>query len=71
VSLEANYLSCSPMVKSEIVVPVFGENGEIIGELDIDSHQKKSFTAADRIFLERVCELASLPVDALRGEKMR
>ncbi len=35
VSEEAKYLSCSPKVRSEIVVPVLRE-GEIVGELDID-----------------------------------
>jgi len=37
VSKEGNYLACSPKVKSEIVIPLF-KGGEIIGELDIDSH---------------------------------
>ena len=54
VSAETNYLSCSPEVKAEIVVPVFrGE--KIMGELDIDSHQLSPFTDQDRSFLEEVC----------------
>ena len=52
---EENYLSCSPDVRSEIVVPIF-RNGEIVGELDIDSHRINPFTMEDRKFLERVCE---------------
>jgi|WetSurMetagenome_2_1015567.scaffolds.fasta_scaffold117050_4 L-methionine (R)-S-oxide reductase len=55
---ESNYLSCSLNVKSEIVLPIF-KNGIIIGELDIDSHQKAAFGEIDRIFLENVCKLMS------------
>ena len=56
VSKETNYLSCSSAVRSEIVVPIF-KNGEIIGELDIDSHEIDPFTGEDREFLERICGL--------------
>ena len=55
VSKEENYLSCSPEVRSEIVVPIF-RNGEIVGELDIDSHRTNPFAVEDRKILERVCE---------------
>ncbi len=56
VSKETNYLSCSPEVKSEIVVPIF-KNGEIAGELDIDSHKLSPFSKKDREFLEKVAEM--------------
>ncbi|MBN2002132.1 MAG: GAF domain-containing protein [Anaerolineae bacterium] len=60
VSQETNYLSCSPSVKSEIVVPIFKE-GVVVGELDIDSHRLAPFGAEDRAFLEAVCaKLAQL-----------
>jgi GAF domain-containing protein len=55
VSKETNYLSCSPNVKSEIVVPIF-KNGQIIGELDIDSHFVAPFDDRDKDFLEKVCK---------------
>lgn len=54
VSKEANYLSCSPAVKSEIVVPVM-KNGKVMGELDIDSHKNSPFTEEDRKLLEYIC----------------
>ncbi|HAF07471.1 MAG: Uncharacterized protein XD76_0335 [candidate division TA06 bacterium 32_111] len=54
VSQEKNYLSCSPKVKSEIVVPIF-KNGNIVGELDIDSHRINAFDDIDREHLERIC----------------
>lgn len=58
VSKESNYLSCSIHVKSEIVVPIL-KDGEILGELDIDSHHKNIFKEEDRIFLENVCALVA------------
>ncbi|MCD6550841.1 GAF domain-containing protein [Thermotoga sp.] len=58
VTRETNYLSCSPKTKAEIVVPVF-KNGEIVGELDIDSYSPSPFSEEDRRFLERICELVS------------
>jgi GAF domain-containing protein len=57
VSREGNYLSCSPRVKAEIVVPVYSSRG-FAAELDIDSHRAAPFTDADRAFLERIAQLA-------------
>jgi len=54
VSKETNYLSCSPTVKSEIVLPILNE-GEVLGELDIDSHTIDTFSEEDRAFLLKVC----------------
>lgn len=53
VKQEDNYLSCSPKVESEIVVPIFKE-GEIVGELDIDSHVKSRFSRVDEEVLEEI-----------------
>jgi GAF domain-containing protein len=61
VSAEDNYLSCSPSVRSEVVVPVYWE-GELVGELDIDSHMVDGFDDADREFLEAVADLTSADV---------
>ncbi|MFW5898674.1 MAG: GAF domain-containing protein [Candidatus Saliniplasma sp.] len=55
VSLEDNYLSCSPKVRSEIVIPIFKE-GKVAGELDIDSHVEEPFTDEDEKLLEDICE---------------
>jgi GAF domain-containing protein len=55
VAQATNYLSCSPNVKSEIVVPIF-KDGEFVGELDIDSHVESPFMKDDEIFLTKVCE---------------
>ncbi len=65
VTQEENYLSCSPRVQSEIVVPVFYE-GRFIGELDIDSHTRHPFTPKDQEFLETVCASMAPFVEAYR-----
>ncbi len=58
VSKETNYLSCSPTVKSEIVLPILKE-GKVMGELDIDSHTVDAFSEEDRAFLLKVCLVVS------------
>jgi GAF domain-containing protein len=58
VSKETNYLSCSTNVKSEIVIPIF-RDGEIVGELDIDSHSLSPFMKEDTIFLKKIGEMVS------------
>ena len=55
VSEQNNYISCGIAVRSEIVIPIF-KNGENIGQIDIDSHQKSPFTKEDEKLLEFVCE---------------
>ena len=50
-----NYLSCSIDTKAEIVVPII-QNGENIGQIDIDSHTLDPITAEDREMQERLCD---------------
>jgi len=57
-SKETNYLSCSPNVRSEIVIPLM-KGEKVIGELDIDSHAEAPFTEADTELLEDVCNMVS------------
>ncbi|MCF7889981.1 GAF domain-containing protein [Candidatus Bipolaricaulota bacterium] len=52
---EENYLSCSPEVKSEIVVPVF-DGSEFRGEIDVDSHELAPFDRSDKEFLKSLAE---------------
>ena len=55
-----NYLSCSPLVRAEIVVPV-KKNGKFVAELDIDSHTEHSLTDRHRQLLEDICgDIATL-----------
>jgi L-methionine (R)-S-oxide reductase len=53
---DPRYLACSIETKSEIVVPVFA-NGEVVGELDIDSHHPAAFTEDDRQLVEHCASL--------------
>lgn len=46
------HIACSALSKSEIVVPVRGRNGEILGVLDIDSVSPADFTEVDKYYLE-------------------
>lgn len=62
VTQETNYLACSPDVRSEIVVPIFKE-GELVGELDIDSHDLAPFSEADRRLLDRICRWVAPHID--------
>ncbi len=51
VTEEENYLSCSPDVDAELVVPVL-EEGVLLGEIDIDSHSLCPFDSEDERFLK-------------------
>lgn len=53
---DPRYLACSIETKSEIVVPVHVK-GEVVGELDIDSHTPAAFTADDRQLVEHCARL--------------
>lgn len=56
VNQDPRYLACSLQTKSEIVVPVFS-HGEVVGELDIDSHFPAAFTEDDRQLVEHCASL--------------
>ena len=47
-----NYLSCSPVVRSEIVVLIRLKNGRIIGQIDVDGHEVGLFDETDHRFLQ-------------------
>jgi L-methionine (R)-S-oxide reductase len=48
------HITCDGRSASEIVVPVFGKNRELIAVLDIDSEHKASFDEVDRQHLEEL-----------------
>jgi L-methionine (R)-S-oxide reductase len=56
VSADSRYLACSVDTKSEIVVPIM-RNGDVLGEIDVDSDRRAAFAEADRRLLESVAEL--------------
>jgi L-methionine (R)-S-oxide reductase len=58
VSADPRYLACFPSTRSEIVVPIANE-GQVVGEIDIDSDRSAAFGEDDRAFLEQVAALIS------------
>lgn len=51
------HIACSSASKSEIVVPVFNSNNEIIAVLDVDSNRLDDFSETDKNGLERMVTL--------------
>lgn len=66
VSLESNYLSCSPDVKSEFVAPVIWES-KLVGELDLDSSTVAAFRQSDIDLLNWVVEVSAEAVASAAG----
>jgi GAF domain-containing protein len=56
VSTDPRYLSGSPMVKCEIVVPIFVKN-KLAAELDIESYFAGTFTKPEQDFVEACATL--------------
>lgn len=50
----AGHITCDARARSEIVVPVFDRNRELIAVLDVDSEEPGTFGDADRTGLESV-----------------
>jgi GAF domain-containing protein len=50
------HIACSSLSRSEIVVPVFDEKGEVCAVLDIDSKELACFDETDRLYLERAMQ---------------
>jgi len=55
VSKVENYLACSPKVKSEMVV-LIRAGDEILGQIDIDSHEKEAFKDEDEAQVQAVAD---------------
>jgi GAF domain-containing protein len=51
------HIACDARSQSEIVVPVFGRDGELMAVLDVDSDRLDAFDEQDRIGLERIVAL--------------
>ncbi len=57
VELFPGHIACSSESKSEIVVPVFDNDGKVMAVLDIDSDRLATFDDIDRKYLEDICKL--------------
>ena len=61
VELFPGHIACSSLSRSEIVVPVFSQDGkDVVAVLDIDSRELATFDDTDRLYLERICQIAPL-----------
>jgi len=63
VSKDPRYLACSLETKSEIVVPVF-VHGNVVGELDIDSHFPSAFTSEHQELVQYCAMLVGKKLEA-------
>lgn len=51
------HIACDGESRSEIVVPVFDENGQLRAVIDIDSVEYGTFDRTDQDYLERIAEM--------------
>ena len=56
------HIACSSESRSEIVVPVFGNDGKVMAVLDIDSERLATFDDTDRKYLEKICQRIRLSI---------
>jgi putative methionine-R-sulfoxide reductase with GAF domain len=54
------HIACDSASNSEIVVPLFGESGEVVGVLDLDSVELNTFDLVDKAYLEQIGKLGIL-----------
>ena len=59
VDLFPGHISCSSLSKSEIVIPIYDANKNIVGVLDVDSDVYKTFDRIDELYLKQITELLS------------
>lgn len=57
VSQFPGHIACDPKSKSEIVVPIFGPESELIAVLDVDADRLDAFDLEDRAGLEKIVSL--------------
>jgi GAF domain-containing protein len=50
----SEHIACDPNSLSEIVTPVFNDQGELIAVFDVDSTLQASFDAVDQAYLEQL-----------------
>lgn len=51
------HIACSSASRSEIVVPIFGNDGNVFGVLDVDSNILEDFSEADKLGLEQITRI--------------
>lgn len=53
----SNYLACSIKTRSELVVLIYGADGTILGQIDIDGHEVGAFDGSDVAFLTEIAKV--------------
>ena len=51
------HIACASASKSEIVVPIFDQSGEVFGVLDVDSDKLNDFSETDAEGLKRIIKI--------------
>ena len=51
------HIACSSLSKSEIVLPLFDAEKNVIGVFDVDSDELNSFDKTDEIYLNKIINL--------------
>jgi L-methionine (R)-S-oxide reductase len=62
------HIACSGTTKSELVVPVVGPRGRLLGVLDLDSDAPAAFDEVDQAALEALCAELGRRFEAASGE---
>ncbi len=52
-----DHIACDSRSKSEIVIPVYDPNNNVIAILDVDSKDLESFSETDQMWLEKIVKL--------------
>lgn len=53
------HIACSSLSRSEIVIPVFNSNKEVVAVFDLDSEELDTFDETDALYLEQVVNLVN------------
>ena len=56
------HIACSAASRSEIVVPLFGADGQVVAVLDVDSEHLSTFDDTDARYLEQVAAIVSAQI---------
>lgn len=51
------HIACSSLSKSEIVLPIYNSNKDVIGVLDVDSDTYKTFDKIDEQYLTQILQI--------------
>ena len=59
-NLGENYIACDPKDRSEVVIPLFNDDGSCYGVLDVDSFDRSAFGEHDVIQLRKLMESTAI-----------